>query len=783
MPAGILALLLLGFYSWAPSSFHFKWTSARPVGFYNELADAFLAGQTSLLRQPDPRLVALSDPYLPELNAPYRVNDLSYFRGRYYLYMGAAPVVAVFLPFRAVTGRYLTHEAAATLFCAAGAWAGVGLVLLIRRRLLTASPWMLLTGAVLALCLANGFHAVVQGGLAQHVAIAAAYAFVMVALWSLAHALTAERHPLPWFSLAGLALGAAIASRPNYVFASCALLPPVFAGWRRAGAARTPGLWSRAAAACLPLGAVVALVLAYNATRFGRPLEFGIRYQLGGWDQRHLAYSATTSALENAWRYLLAPGRVSGYFPFMRLGSWMATGVLTCVPWLWLGPWAVWALLRKGAPGALRALGASSIIVGACNLLTLIFLPSGNEAAVLTSANERYIVDFLPALTLFVALGALAAGEPGIAGSRPRSRLLSPLALLLAAASALISLSIDFQRFPTDSYAPLARILNGPSYLASRLRGDAYGPIDAEIVFPRGRTGSYEPIVSTGTPEAGDLLYVNYASPSEVRLGFVGTEFAGKLGDPISVDYSAIHRIEVAMGSLYPEEGHPAWSGLNERQAAFRLRNLHVRLDGVTVLDMQVPFHASAPAQVRLGATSILGSYSGAQFSGRIVGSGRLPVAPPPEALLPAGGYGALKLRIRLPLQRAAGTREPVVVTGVPRAGDFVYVEYLQGEQVRFGLDHWGASGIASEPVRVDSSSAHSLEISMGSLFPTGARSAVKDRTRISLDGATLLDADQATYDSSPYDVSLGRNTIGGSTCAYEFTGQILGSSRDPVPE
>jgi hypothetical protein len=45
-----------------------------------------------------------------------------------------------------------------------------------------------------------------------------------------------------------------------------------------------------------------------------------------------------------------------------------------------------------------------------------------------------------------------------------------------------------------------------------------------------------------------------------------------------------------------------------------------------------------------------------------------------------------------------------------------------------------------------------------------------------------VLDAEQPTFDSSPYDVTIGRNAIGGSTCVYEFSGGIKSVSRRPLP-
>jgi len=774
---GLFALAVCWFYTWLPASYPRHWFTSRPEGFYNELADAFLSGQASLLRGPDPRMAALADPYDPVQNAPYRVSDLSYFKGSYYLYMGPAPAVTVFIPARLLTGRYLTEKSACSLLFVVGAVASFALLLHLRRACIPGAQASVLASAAMALALADGYYAAARGTIAQQVTIANAYAFAMLSLWACGRAVTSAAWPRAWFAAASLFLGIAVASRPNYVFASAALVPP-FVLWLRGGRPSS-ATWRAAAAAALPLGVVVALLLTYNAVRFGHFLEFGQRYQLGNWNQLKLSSSGLGHGWENAWRYLLAPADYSIYFPFVTAPTWIAVSILPHVPWLWLFPVAGWALLRKGAPGPLRALGASALILGAANLTTLIFLPSGNPAAVLTSANARYLPDFLPGLTLFVALGVVAALQPG----GPRSRFLrgawGSLVASLCVASIVIALSLDIGVFPSESHRGLTHALDLPGYALERARGRAYGPLGVDLRFPADRTGGYEPIVATGTAASSDLLFVNYASPTQLRFGFVSTDGRGPLSDPVTVAYGAPHHLEISMGSLYPPDGHPAWGALTEPQEAYLARRLLVVLDGRTVLDAQAHFVSAMPERVSLGEAHFLRGYSSPAFSGAILSSTRLPVAAL-SASHPASSYGALRLALRFPGHPDVDTREPLVTTGVPRAGDIVYVRYQPGGRVSFGIDHWGGAGFATGALPVDYSADHEMLISIGSLFPAGGRGEGVQHARVEMDGAVVFDGDQDTYDSSPYDVAVGVNPIGGSTCAYAFTGRILGAERIP---
>lgn len=779
--AGLFALALCWFYAWAPASQPRHWTTSRPEGFYNELADAFLAGQASLRRAPDPRMAALADPYDPAQNAPFRVNDLSYFHGRYYLYMGPAPALSVFIPARLLTGRYVTERTACSLLCLVGAVASVALLSGLRRRSLPGAPAAVLVAAALALALADGYYVAGRGTIAQQVAIANAYAFAMLALWACGRAVASASRPAAWFSLASLCMGAAVASRPNYVFGCAALAPPLLL-WLRAGPARGPAApWVALAACAVPLGIVVSLLLAYNRARFGQFLEFGQRYQLGNWNQLALSSSGLGHGWENAWRYLLAPARYSRYFPFVSAPTWIAVSVLPHVPWLWLSPLAAWAVFRKATPGAARALGASALLLAATNLLTLIFLPSGNPAAVLTSANGRYLLDFQPALALFVAIGVVAACGPGALPGRVVRWVVTPLAACLALASIVVALSLDIGCFAAESYRPLARLLDLPAYALERANGASFGMLDMGLTFPSGRTGAYEPLVSTGSAGAADLLYASYVSPTQVRFGLVGTDLRGPESEPVAIDYGAHHRLRVSMGSLYPPSGHPLWRALSDAQIAFLGRTLRVELDGRTVVDAPAHFNPASPGQLILGRNPFLPGYSQAAFSGTIGSWARLAIAAPPGSSFPGAAYGEVRMRLVLPSPAPSGVREPLLVSGVPRAGDIVFIHYLGGDRVRLGIDHWGTPGMESQPIRIAFAGEHTVQIAMGALLPSAANGPPAQRLRVLLDGAPVLDADQDTYASSPYDVTVGRNAIGGSTCSYAFTGRILEVARLPM--
>jgi hypothetical protein len=166
---------------------------------------------------------------------------------------------------------------------------------------------------------------------------------------------------------------------------------------------------------------------------------------------------------------------------------------------------------------------------------------------------------------------------------------------------------------------------------------------------------------------------------------------------------------------------------------------------------------------------------------------------------------GPLSLIVRLPRDRP-GRSEPLLVTGQPGAGDFVYVVYRDATHVQFGVDHWGRFSRLSEVRTIDYAVPHLIRLSFAPLFadaasPPGAPSAgtsglpelarpPQSRSpqppsdaaglRLELDGQVVLQArPYEAYPSRPGEVSVGQNRIGGSTCDSRFTGVILLSFRN----
>ncbi len=123
-----------------------------------------------------------------------------------------------------------------------------------------------------------------------------------------------------------------------------------------------------------------------------------------------------------------------------------------------------------------------------------------------------------------------------------------------------------------------------------------------------------------------------------------------------------------------------------------------------------------------------------------------------------------IKMKIRFN-KSSEGISEPLLTTGRPGTGDFIYVTYLPRNQVSFALDHWGGGGKQSEPLFIDPKDSYLLEIKLGNNLDP--------KNYIKLDGRLILEHDLVCYPTLDEEITIGRNKIGGTSCSSKFSGEI----------
>ncbi len=584
--------------------------------YYNLLIDGFLSGQLHLKTEVSTELQQTENPYNPNTRPPGSgLHDATYYKGRYYLYFGAAPVVTLMLPFRIVTGVDLPLSVATVVFVYLGYLVSAALLLSVRRRYFPTVGTAITVMCLIALATASMGLVVVRRGNIWELPLSSGYCFAMMALFAMHRSLAGRRRAGLWFALAGFCLGLAVASRLSYLYASCVLLAPIVWWWwceRQPGA--TAGVdWRRMLAAGVAPLAVMGVAMAwYNYARFDHPLEFGVAYQLSGVNEAETRHFRFSYFPFNVSVYFWRAAEWSRYFPFIEqpklpplppgfVGVENLYGVLPGAPVLWLALLAPLALWRRlaGERGEIGSLLAALGLLALATTLTLMFF---------YAAMARYLIDFVPAILLLACIGVLAAQRFAAKQWPPwlRRNLTAGMISLLVFSSFFglmfgFALYGNFQRQNPRAYAVVARVFNSPAYVLETLLGTPYGPREYKVKFGTEPPGTREPLLATGAASRGDHVFVHHEADGLIRLGFSHDGGASMLSRSVRPSRAAPQRLRIEMGSLYPPEEHPFFAGRERAELVRMSRRLRVELDGDILLDGYQRFHPASPRAVFVG--------------------------------------------------------------------------------------------------------------------------------------------------------------------------------------
>jgi Flp pilus assembly protein TadD len=425
-PAVLAAVcaLIIGVYGWSARSGVMELRELRAADtYYNLLVQGFHAGQLNLKREVPPGLAQLANPYDPTANRDYRLggqhpplHDLSYYKGKLYLYFGVTPALLLFWPYTALTDNYLLHKDAVVIFCAVGFLVGVGLLYALWRRYFAAVGFGVVVAGTVALGLVPFTPMILSRSDVYEVSISCGHALTMLALAAIWRALHEPSRRGRWLAAASLAYGLALGARPSLLSGAVILLVPVAQAWRER---RQMGVALLAATG--PIVLIGLGLMVYNLLRFDNPLEFGLRYELSTYGEDTQQHFSLSYLWFNFRVFFLAPAHWGGRFPFIHditlpplpkgyVEVLHAFGVLTNIPLVWLAlavPLA-WRSRSAEASSALRwFLAAVTLLFGTCAL----------TIGLHNSACIRYELEFAHPLVLLAVIGILGL-ERALASQR-----------------------------------------------------------------------------------------------------------------------------------------------------------------------------------------------------------------------------------------------------------------------------------------------------------------------------------------------------------------------------
>ena len=532
---------------------------------YEYLAEGFAHGHTYLSVEPAPELLRLKNPYDPAANAPYRLWDASLYNGKFYLYFGPTPALAM-LPWRLLTGHEIPQRLVAALFAVAG-MAGLALLLFgVRARIFPHLSNLALAGIIVTAFHVSWLPVTLRRSGVWDVPIVAAVAcawWALYFLWKFHDSGGRTR----WAAALGVALAFLMGSRATFVPASMGLAALLLLPAGGSGRARN---WRGILAGAGLAAAGGIALLAYNKVRFGSWTEFGLTYVTFGEDYRGVPFSSPRFVPFNAWTYLFSLPRLGPYFPFVHpfwsddrpagfVGFEEVYGVLYMMPVHLMGLIVLaWAAASRGLPG-MRAVRIT--LAGAALL-------SAASAAILFCwawACSRYTNELLAGWTAATALGLMAifgSDHPPRAG-----RLIRILAVIASCWSiAFVWLaSAEFRGFMAKTnprtYAALAHALDYPGLWSARSQGEKFGPVDLAIQIPPSPDGTETALLASGRPQMANQLLLRRVDRGHVQVAIVANDHRVLATPDLPVPDGILH-VRVSAPWLYPPAAHPYWDSL-----------------------------------------------------------------------------------------------------------------------------------------------------------------------------------------------------------------------------
>ena len=436
-----LVLMIALVYVWFVSAgFWLRWPSG--TSYYDLLAEGFVHGRTSLMIEPDPRLVELDSPYsLTDRQGIPTLWDASYFNGKNFLYWGLVPALLLTLP-KLASGIEIADLA--VVFAATFAilvFSSLILVSIWRRFFAERLPhWLLLAGVLLI-----GFGLpllwVLSSPNVYEASTASGMAFFLGGVYLALPNLLSQSTGSLRLILAGTLWALALGSRAVLLVPTMALTVFIFV---QAARGSRPSRASNLVALGIPLVIGVTLLGWYNFDRFGSPFETGFRFQLTGRDETWEGVFDPRYVIPNTYNYLLRSFRTLSVFPFLKpiwgveevpylsanlpegLGTppmytpQPVSGVLVSTPAHLFAVYLVWWVLcgqasigvgaGKTAGKIDRTLSAPGLRISMVALVLVAFFAFLPASLYHWNAN-RFLLDFMPLVALLSVVGAWLAVE------------------------------------------------------------------------------------------------------------------------------------------------------------------------------------------------------------------------------------------------------------------------------------------------------------------------------------------------------------------------------------
>ncbi|NBQ54374.1 MAG: hypothetical protein EBU49_12465, partial [Proteobacteria bacterium] len=197
--------------------------SSPQGGYYDKLARAFASGRLDVGDAPTV-ITSLKNPYGSEhkkytLRPDLALWDHSLYKGKLYLYFGAAPALLLYLPYRVIFGKALSDGAALIFLVSLSSMGCAAIILALRRKSFPSLPSWIFGLAGLGLATTSLWFVLFARARTYEIPVAACAAAMTWAVWATVRATNSGFRRRKNLGIASLLYGIAVASRPHFIVA------------------------------------------------------------------------------------------------------------------------------------------------------------------------------------------------------------------------------------------------------------------------------------------------------------------------------------------------------------------------------------------------------------------------------------------------------------------------------------------------------------------------------------------------------------------------------------
>ncbi len=316
----LVVVLILFSYVCINTSYSKSYLEYPTHQHYNKyLVDALAHGRTWLDYGTPENLLKAERPYdnAYRIANGYKFNsdvmwDWVWYKGKFYCYYGVVPAVILYVPYKLITGDYLSNNGGIFLFTAIIIALTAMLWRFCVKKYMPNAGFVFYILSFLTLFFASGISSQLRYNRFYSIVQTAGLMFALAGVFLLLKSVENEKINRLKLFFGCLCLALIAGCRPNMIFVS--LLVP-FVLWKY----RSYKLLGFVA---LPYISVAALLCAYNYVRFESIFEFGQKYCLTSDDATKytllnpVGYAA--KALWNSFFALFVPNKYTLYFPFVE---------------------------------------------------------------------------------------------------------------------------------------------------------------------------------------------------------------------------------------------------------------------------------------------------------------------------------------------------------------------------------------------------------------------------------------------------------------------------------